>query len=293
VYSQLPVEHRLRPDLTHNGARLIPIPPVPTSVRRRNNVVESGNPAGRPIVFAHGFGCSQEAWRLVAPQFEADHRVIVFDNVGAGGSDLSAYDRGKYDSLHGYADDAVEILDELDLTDVVYVGHSVSSMIGVLASLRSPERITTLVMVNPSPRYVDDGNYAGGFTPADIAALLDNLDSNYLGWSSAMAPVIIGNADRPELGTELTASFCRFDPSIARQFARVTFLSDNRADLPLVAVPTLVLQSTDDVIAPLVVGQYVHTSIPGSTFVQLEATGHVANLSGPDEVARQIAAFLA
>ena len=270
-----------------------PISPEATSVLRRNNVVVSGNPDGRSIIFAHGFGCSQEAWRLVAPRFEAEYRVIVFDNVGAGGSDLAAYDRGKYDSLYGYADDVVEILDELDLSDVVYVGHSVSSMIGVLAAIARPDLIGTLVLVNPSPRYIDDGDYFGGFTEPDIMALLDNLDSNYLGWSSAMAPVIIGNADRPELGSELTASFCRFDPAIARQFARVTFLSDNRADLPLVAAPTLVLQSTDDVIAPLVVGQYVHENIPGSSFVQLSATGHVANLSGPDEVARQIAAFIA
>ena len=200
-----------------------PISPEATSVLRRNNVVVSGNPDGRSIIFAHGFGCSQEAWRLVAPRFEAEYRVIVFDNVGAGGSDLAAYDRGKYDSLYGYADDVVEILDELDLSDVVYVGHSVSSMIGVLAAIARPDLIGTLVLVNPSPRYIDDGDYVGGFTEPDIMALLDNLDSNYLGWSSAMAPVIIGNADRPELGSELTASFCRFDPAIARQFARVTF----------------------------------------------------------------------
>jgi sigma-B regulation protein RsbQ len=261
-------------------------------VRRRNNVVISGNPAGRTIIFAHGFGCSQEVWRFVAPQFETDFRVIVFDHVGAGHSDLTAYDRGKYDSLHGYADDVVQILDELDLTDVVYVGHSVATMIGVLAAIQRPDRFGALVLVNPSPRYINDGDYVGGFEESDVMALLDDLDSNYLGWSAAMAPVMMGNTDRPELGADLTASFCRFDPVIARQFARVTFLSDNRNDLPRVAVPTLVLQSTDDIIAPVVVGRFVSDHILNSTFVQMATTGHIANLSGPDEVAREIRSFL-
>lgn len=272
---------------------MTPISPDSTTVRQRNNVVISGNPDGRPIVFAHGFGCSQEVWRFVVPHFEADFRVIVFDHVGAGNSDLDAYDRGKYDSLHGYADDVVEIMDDLDLTDAVYVGHSVATMIGVLASIQRPHRFGALVLVNPSPRYINDGDYVGGFEKSDIMSLLDDLDSNYLGWSSAMAPVMMGNADRPELADDLTASFCRFNPEIARQFARVTFLSDNRADLSRVTVPTLVLQSTDDIIAPTVVGQYVHDRIAGSTFAQLHATGHIANLSGPDEVAREITTFLA
>jgi sigma-B regulation protein RsbQ len=255
-------------------------------------VTVTGDPGGRPIVFAHGFGCSQEMWREVAPEFADDHRVVLFDHVGAGGSDLDAYDRGKYDSLHGYADDLLEILTELDLHDVVYVGHSVSSMIGVLAATRDPSRFGALVLVGPSPRYVNDDGYVGGFERADIDSLLDSLDSNYLGWSSTMAPVIMGNSDRPELGDELTTSFCRTDPAIARHFAHVTFLSDNRRDLPKVTTPTLVLQCSEDVIAPLPVGAYVHSEIPGSHMVVLSATGHCPNLSAPAELVKEIQAFL-
>lgn len=263
-----------------------------TDIRARNNVRESGRPDGRPIVFAHGFGCSQEAWRLVAPRFEDDYRVILFDNVGVGGSDLSAYDRSKYDSLHGYADDVVDIVHALELRDVVFVGHSVGSMVGVLAANQDPSRFGALVLVGPSPRYVNDGDYVGGFEQADIDGLIDSLDANYLGWSHAMAPVIMGNPDRPELGDELEELFCRVDPAIARQFARVTFLSDNRRDLEDVRVPTLVLQNSEDVIAPGTVGAYVHEHIPGSTLVTLKATGHVPNLSEPTELADAIRAYL-
>jgi sigma-B regulation protein RsbQ len=261
-------------------------------VRRRNNVREYGRADGRPIVFAHGFGCSQEAWRLVLPQFVDDYRVIAFDNVGAGGSDLSAYDRGKYDTIDGYASDVLDILDALELEDAVYVGHSVSSMIGVIASIRDPSRFGALVLVGPSPRYVNDGDYVGGFEQADIDGLIDALDANYLGWSATMAPVIMGNAERPELGEELTGLFCRVDPQVARQFARVTFLSDNRRDLAKVTVPTLVLQSSEDVIAPTPVGEFVHEQIPGSVLRMMSARGHVPNLSAPDEVASEIRAFL-
>jgi sigma-B regulation protein RsbQ len=261
-------------------------------VLRRNNVVVSGNPEGRPLVFAHGFGCSQAAWDLVAPQFEEQYRVILFDHVGAGESDLTAYDRGKYDSLHGYSDDVLEILDALQLEDVVFIGHSVSAMVGVLAANRDPSRFGALILVGPSPRYVNDGDYRGGFERADIDALLDALDANYLGWSAVTAPMIMGNPDRPELGDRLTASFCRTDPSIARHFAHVTFLSDNRSDLAEVTVPTLVLQCTDDLIAPHTVGEYVHRSIPGSTLQVLSATGHIPILSGSDEVVAAIRDYL-
>jgi sigma-B regulation protein RsbQ len=261
-------------------------------VLERNAVQVSGVPEGRPILFAHGFGCDQGMWRFVAPDFEVDHRVVLFDQVGSGSSDLSAYDPEKYGSLRGYASDVVEICRELGLTDVVFVGHSVSAMIGVLAAQQAPEIFGALVMVGPSPRYVDDGDYRGGFTRADIAGMLDSLESNHLGWSAQMAPVIMGNPDRPELGAELTNSFCRTDPDIARRFARVTFLSDNRQDLATVTVPTLVLQCTDDVIAPEVVGRYVHEAIPGSTFTQLSATGHCPNLSAPEETTSAIRAFL-
>ncbi|HET6395143.1 MAG TPA: alpha/beta hydrolase [Blastococcus sp.] len=264
-----------------------------TGVLERNCVRVSGVPGGRPLVFVHGFGCDQAMWRYVAPDFEVDHRVILLDLVGSGSSDLSAYDPEKYASLKGYASDIVDICRELELTDVVVVGHSVSAMIGVLALQQAPELIGALVMVGPNPRYVDDGDYVGGFSRTDIAGLLDALDANHLGWSAQMAPVIMGNPDHPELAEELTNSFCRTDPDIARQFARVTFLSDNRADLPGVAVPTLVLQCSEDVIAPEVVGRYVHAQVPGSEFVMLKATGHVPHLSAPEETTAAIRAFLA
>jgi sigma-B regulation protein RsbQ len=262
------------------------------SVLARNHVRISGQPDGRPILFAHGFGCDQNMWRYVAPAFEADHRVILFDYVGAGGSDLTAYDPERYASLDGYATDVVEIAEELDLSDAIFVGHSVSSMIGVLAARRAPGRFGKLVLVGPSPRYIDDDGYTGGFAPEDIEELLESMGANFLGWSSAMAPAIMGNPERPELGEELTESFCRTDPDIAARFARATFLSDNRADLAGVSVPTLVLQCSDDVIAPVVVGEYVHREIPGSEFVLLAATGHCPNLSAPAETTEAIRAFV-
>jgi sigma-B regulation protein RsbQ len=261
-------------------------------VNSRNDVRVSGVPGGRPIVFAHGYGCDQNMWRFVAPDFEVDHQVVTFDHVGFGHSDLSAYDPEKYNSLRGYATDVVQILRALDLRDTVFVGHSVSAMIGVLAYLEAPELFGALVMVGPSARYVDDGEYVGGFSRAQIKDLLDSLDANHLGWSVAMAPVIMGNPDRPELAEELTNSFCRTDPNVARQFARVSFLSDNRADLPRVHVPTLVLQCSEDVIAPETAGRYVHDHIPGSAFTQLAATGHCPNLSAPEETTAAIRAFL-
>ena len=262
------------------------------SVLERNNVTLSGRLDGPPMLFAHGFGCDQTMWRHVAPAFADDHRIVLFDHVGAGRSDLSAYDRTKYDSLAGYADDVLELCRELELHHVIFVGHSVSSMIGVLAATREPERFSKLVLVGPSPRYVNDGDYVGGFTRQDVDELLDSLDSNYLGWSQALAPVIIGAEQPEELKEELTNSFCSTDPEIAKQFARVTFLSDNRGDLPRVSVPALVLQCADDVIAPTEVGEYVHRQLPQSTFVQLAATGHCPNLSAPAETVAAIRAFL-
>ena len=244
------------------------------------------------MLFAHGFGCDQNMWRYVTPAFADSHRIVLFDHVGAGGSDLAAYDRQRYSDMSGYADDVLDICRALDLTDVTFVGHSVSAMMGVIAATREPERFSSLVLVGPSPRYTDDGDYVGGFTTEDIDGLLESLDSNYLGWSSAMAPVIMGNPDRPQLGDELTNSFCRTDPEIARDFARVTFTADNRAELSKVRVPTLVLQCSDDVIAPAAVGAYVHQQVVGSTLVQLAATGHCPNLSAPEETVAAIRAFL-
>jgi sigma-B regulation protein RsbQ len=259
----------------------------------RHNVVLRGCEDGQPMMFAHGFGCDQNMWRLVWPHFSDGYRIVLFDLVGFGGSDVRAYDERRYSSLKGYADDVLALCRELDLREVVFVGHSVSAMIGVLAAAEEPDRFARLVLVGPSPRYINDEGYVGGFSRADIDELLESLESNYLGWSSAMAPVIMGNPDRPELAAELTNSFCRTDPQIAHQFARVTFLSDNRADLSSVRIPTLVLQCSEDVIAPDAVGQYVHERIPGSVLTRLRATGHCPNLSAPEETTAAIRAFLA
>jgi sigma-B regulation protein RsbQ len=258
----------------------------------RHNVRVSGR-GERPMLFAHGFGCDQNMWRFVAPAFEQDYKVVLFDHVGHGKSDLSAFDPAKYGTLDGYAQDVLDICRALDLRDVVFVGHSVSAVIGALAAVKEPDRFSRLVLIGPSPRYVNDGDYVGGFNREDIDGLLDFLDTNHLGWSSAMAPTIMGNPDRPELAAELTNSFCRTDPDIARHFARVTFLSDNRADLRRVRTPSLVLQCADDVIAPRCVGEYVHRQIDGSTLVYLKATGHCPNLSAPAETIEAIRAFLA
>jgi sigma-B regulation protein RsbQ len=261
------------------------------NVLARNNVNVSGR-GDRAMVFAHGFGCDQNMWRFVAPEFENDFKVVLFDHVGAGSSDLAAYDHRKYSALSGYAEDIVEIGRELSLKDAVFVGHSVSAMIGILASLKAPGMFGQLVLVGPSARYIDDGNYVGGFSEKQIGELLEFLEDNHMGWSAAMAPSIMGNLDRPELGEELTNSFCRTDPEIAKAFARVTFTSDNRADLPKVSVPTLILQCKEDIIASMAVGEFVHCQIPGSKMVVLDATGHCPNLSAPKEVVSAMQAFV-
>ncbi|MFJ8811194.1 alpha/beta fold hydrolase [Streptomyces sp. NPDC102490] len=262
-------------------------------IERRNNVTVTGNPRGRAVVLAHGFGCDQNMWRLTVPALAEDYRVVLFDYVGAGRSDLSAFSENRYASLDGYARDVVEVCEALDLRDAVFVGHSVSAMIGVLATAMAPERIGALVMVAPSPRYIDDAGYRGGFSAEDIDELLESLESNYLGWSATMAPVIMGNADRPELGEELTNSFCATDPDMARVFARTTFLSDSRGDLKAVTVPTLILECTQDVIAPREVGAFVHQTIAGSELVTLDATGHCPHLSAPEATNGAITDFLA
>ncbi len=261
-------------------------------VVRRLNVRFAGPEDGAPMVFAHGFGCDQQMWRHVAPAYADEFRVITFDYPGAGGADLAGYDRERLTTLEGYADVLLSVVRELDLRDVVFVGHSVSAMVGVMAQLAEPERFAKLVLVAPSPRYVDDGDYVGGFAREDVDDLLDSLAGNYLGWSAQMAPVVVGNADRPELGQELTAAFCRMDPDVARRFARATFLGDTRAELPRVTAPTLVLQCSEDVIAPLAVGQYVARSIPQARLVLLRATGHCPNLSAPAETIEAIDSFV-
>lgn len=261
------------------------------SVLERNNVTISGG-GDTPMMFAHGYGCDQRMWRLVAPAFADTHRLVLFDHVGSGGSDLTQYDRAKYSSLQGYAQDVVEICAELDLRDVVFVGHSVSAIIGALAAIEAPDRFARLVLIGPSPCYLNDGDYVGGFARKDIDDLLEFQDANYLGWSSSLAPVIMGNLDRPELSEELHASFCRTDPEIAKQFAAVTFLSDNRVDLPNVAARALVLQCREDAIAPVTVGEYVHCRLPDSELTVLNATGHCPHLSAPDETVAAIKTFL-
>lgn len=263
-------------------------------VLSRHNVVVRGRTDGPPMLFAHGYGCDQTMWRHVAPAFEDAFRVVLFDHVGAGRSDATAYDDDRHGTLAGYAQDVLDLCHALDLRDVVFVGHSVSAMIGVLAAAEEPDLFAKLVLVGPSPRYTDDAEdgYVGGFSAADIAEMLESVDSNYLGWSSAMGPVIMGNPDRPDLGAELTESFCRADPAIARRFAKVTFSADNRRDLARVTTPTLVLQCSHDVIAPVTVGEYVRDAMPDARMVLLDATGHCPHLSAPDATVDAIAAFV-
>jgi sigma-B regulation protein RsbQ len=258
----------------------------------QHNIHVSGQTDGQPMLFAHGYGCDQNMWRHVAPRFEDRYRVILFDHIGAGASDLTAYDPVRYGSLQGYADDVLQICEELDLHDVVFVGHSVSAMIGVLAAAQAPDRFAALVLVGPSPRYLNDDGYVGGFSRADIDDLLASVDSNYLGWSSAIAPVIMGRPDHPEFAEELEASFCRTDPDIARRFAHVTFLADNRADLAKVKTPSLVIQCTNDVIAPVTVGEYVRDQMPSATMTLLDATGHCPHLTAPVETTAALGSFL-
>jgi sigma-B regulation protein RsbQ len=261
------------------------------SIQQRNNVhVQGDGPA--TMVFAHGFGCDQNMWRFMAPRFARRFRVVTFDLVGSGGSDLSAYDRSKYASLDGYADDLLDMAREVAVGPVLFVGHSVSGMIGMLADLKSPGTFAGHMMIGPSPCYINDGAYVGGFTREDIDSLLDTLESNYLGWASSMAPAIMGVPERPELGEELAASFCRTDPDIAKQFARVTFLSDNRQDLPRLQTPTLVIQSSEDLIAPVAVGQYMHRTLPNSMLRIVENVGHCPHLSAPSASCDAIEEFL-
>lgn len=257
----------------------------------RNNVCISANDA-RPMIFAHGFGCSQKMWRHITPAFEADYKTILFDYVGSGQSDVSAYEAGRYATLAGYMSDVLEICEELELRDAIFVGHSVSAMIGLLAALERPEFFSKLVMIAPSPAYINDGDYTGGFSRTDIEGMLEMMEKNYAGWASFLAPNIMGNADRPELSRELAESFCATDPAIARRFAEATFLSDNRAELGRNKTETLMLQCAGDSIAPPEVGAYLARHLPHSTLHTLRATGHCPHLSHPAEVISSIQDFL-
>lgn len=245
----------------------------------RNNVKLAGQ-GSQPMMFAHGFGCDQNMWRFVAPAFEEDYRIVLFDYVGSGKSDLKAYKPERYSDLKGYAQDVIEICDALHLRDVIFVGHSVSSMVGALASIERPELFKALILVVPSPCYINHPpDYKGGFDRPDIEGLLDMMDKNYIGWASFLAPVIMKNEDKPELGAELEQSFCSTDPKIARRFAEATFFSDNRADLPKVKTPSLIIQVTDDAIAPVSVGEFMHKNMPNSTLSLLDGTGHCPHMS--------------
>jgi sigma-B regulation protein RsbQ len=265
---------------------------VSQDILSRNNVKVFG--AGtQPMMFAHGFGCDQNMWRFVAPAFEDEYRIVLFDYVGSGNSDLRAYDPERYGRLEGYAQDVLDVCHALELRDVILVAHSVSSMIAVLAANREPELFERLILIGPSPRYVNDPpEYVGGFERGDIEGLLDMMDRNYIGWANFLAPAIMKNPDRPELGEELSESFCSTDPVIARRFAEATFFADNRDDLPGVRVPSLILQCSDDMIAPTEVGEYVHRQLPGSTLRMMAATGHCPHMSHPEETIQAIREYL-
>jgi len=261
------------------------------SAVHRNNVKELGQ-GMRTLMFAHGYGCDQSMWRQVIPAFKDDYKLILFDYVGAGGSDSSAFDRTYYSTLRGYAQDVLEIIEELNLEQVTFVGHSVSSMIGALAAIERPANFENLIMIGPSPSYINDGDYVGGFERSDIEGLLALLDSNHLGWSATMAPIIMGESQSPDAISELQDSFCRTDPIFAQHFARVTFLSDNRKDLPKLQIRTLILQCDKDIIAPSQVGEYVHRCLPNSQLEMMQATGHCPHMSAPLEVVDHMKRFL-
>ncbi|MDB4915475.1 MAG: alpha/beta hydrolase fold protein [Gemmatimonadetes bacterium] len=263
-----------------------------TDVLARNNVKVSGH-GTRPMLFAHGFGCDQNMWRYVTPAFEDDYKVVLFDYVGSGRSDAAAYDKDRYSTLEGYAQDVLDVCHGLDLRDVIFVGHSVSSMIGILAANHEPERFARLILVGPSPRYINDApDYVGGFERSDIEGLLETMDKNYIGWANYLAPAIMQNANRPELGKELTTSFCSTDPVVARQFAEATFYADNRSDLRAVTVPSLILQCSNDIVAPREVGEYLSRELPHSTIRYMQATGHCPHMSAPDETVALIKDYL-
>jgi sigma-B regulation protein RsbQ len=265
---------------------------TPTEIQTRNNINIMGS-GTQPMLLAHGFGCDQNMWRFLTPAFERDYKLVLFDYVGSGRSDLAAYDDERYATLDGYAQDVVDIVEALDLRDVIFVGHSVSSIIGILAAKRSPGRFSRLVMIGPSPRYVNDGEYVGGFERADLEGLLELMDKNYIGWANFLAPVIMKNPDRPELTAELEESFCTTDPKMARRFAEATFFADNRRDLEGFAVPSLILQCSEDAIAPAEVGRYMHRALPESTFRMMKATGHCPHVSHPEETIEAIREYLA
>ncbi|HEX8423785.1 MAG TPA: alpha/beta hydrolase [Pyrinomonadaceae bacterium] len=258
----------------------------------RNNVKVFGR-GTQPMLFAHGFGCDQNMWRFVTPAFEQDYRLVLFDYVGSGKSDLQAYNPERYDNLGGYTQDVLDICAALDLQRIIFVGHSVSGVVGMLASIREPERFERLILVGPSPRYINEPPaYVGGFERADIVGLLEVMEKNYIGWANFLAPVVMKNGERPELTRELEESFCSTDPQIARRFAEATFFSDNRNDLAQVPVPSLIMQCSEDALAPLEVGEYLRRHLPQSTLRVMRATGHCPHMSHPEETVQIIKEYL-
>ena len=260
-------------------------------VIERNNVKVFGS-GTTPMIFAHGYGCDQEMWRFITPAFATDHRIVLYDLTGFGQSDLAAFDDSRYATLDGHATDILEICDALDLRGAILVGHSVSAMTAVLAANCEPERFSSLIMVTPSPYYLNDGDYKGGFERTDIDGLIELLDANFMGWSNRMAPAIMGQPDRPELAEELASSFCRTDPEIAKQFGRVTFLSDHRKEAQALLHPALVLQCRDDILAPRFVGEWMAREVERAELTILDATGHCPHLSAPDETITAMRTFL-
>jgi len=262
-----------------------------TKSQKKHNAQVLGT-GEKTMLFVHGYGCDQNMWRFITPAFETSYKVVLIDLVGSGQSDLDAYDFEKYNSLQTHADDLLELIEDLNLKNVIMVGHSVSAMIGALASIKNPTAFDCIIMISPSPRYISDPSYDGGFSKESIDELVEALDSNYLGWSSTITPMIMGNSERPALAQELKNSFCRNNPEIAKHFARVTFLGDNRADLEKVTVPTLILQCSADVITLQHVGIYVQQQIKGSQLTQMKAKGHCPHLSEPAETIASMKKFL-
>ena len=260
----------------------------------RSNVTILGasGPDTRTIVFLHGLGGDQTMWRLLTPAFEARHQLVLLDLVGAGRSDLNAYGHATHGSLHGHATDLLEVMRTLALHDAVFVGHSVGAMIGVLAAVREPQRFAKMVLISPSPRFLNEAGYAGGFEQKDLNELLAAMEGDYRGWSQSFAPVMMGKDERPELVMELTNSFVRTNPEIARHFARVAFFSDCRADLDHLTIPTLIVQSAHDVIAPLAVGEYLHEQLADSRLVVVDTGGHCPHLSAPTETLAAMCPFI-
>lgn len=264
---------------------------MPSDVLVRHNVNVSGK-GTQPLLFSHGLACDQNVWHLIKPAFDDDYRIILFDFVGSGQSDLKSYNKEKYSSLEGYAEDVLNICEELQLQDVIFVGHSVSSIIGLLAAIKNPFIFSKLIMLGPSPRYINEPGYIGGFERAEIDELLAIMKENYTKWAAFFAPKAMANPEIPELSEQLKDGFCTADPAITYEFARVTFLSDNRKDLPLLKTPILILQIAEDIVAPLQVGEYMHKNIAASTLYYMKATGHFPHLSAPQETIELIKKYL-